>query len=440
MNVALLVIKYLKRELYASIKLAEELEFKNVDELKLIQERKFLKLISHANENVPFYKGKFFKIKNIGDIEKIDFLNKIDIRENIENLKATNIENERFISDSTSGSTGESLFYFRDRKNNYRKAITYRDDSRAGYKIGSKAINFWGADRDILKSKSLFVRIKDAFVHKKKMLSTYHLSEENLKEYIDIYNKLKPATIIAYPSPLYYIACYIEKENLKVWIPNGIITSAETLFPFQREKIEEVFKSKIFNRYGSREFGHIASECEMHNGLHIHIDRFVFEVVNERGKKCEPGELGEIVITDLDEYTFPMIRYKTGDLGVMNNEKCTCGRGLPLLKSIEGRVFDLVIGSNGNMVGGTFWTLLKHKIKGWGKFQIIQDKLNHVKVIVEDNREINDDFEVELKKIINEKLGNDMDIEITLVDKIPLTNTGKHRWIVSKISPYAKSK
>ena len=437
MNITENIISLLKKELYQNIKLAFKVQYKSREELLIIQKEKFEKLIAHAKLHVPYYREKLAKVSTLKGIERIDFLDKKGIRKNTAFLKATNIEKERFIQDYTSGSTGESLYYYRDSKNYYRRAATYRDDARAGYSIGAKAINFWGAERDILKDKSLYVRAKDNYIHKKKMLSTSYLSEEYLKEYIDIYNKYKPEAIISYPSPLYHIANFIEKNNIKIWYPKGIITSAERLFPFQREKIEQVFNSKIYNRYGSREFGHIASECKEHNGMHIHVDRFVLETINEKGEKCKPGELGEIVITDLDEYAFPMIRYKTGDLGILSDEKCSCGIGLPLLKSIEGRVFDLVLGSNGNVVGGVFWPALKHKVKGWSKFQIIQDKKNHIKAIVEKNNEMEEDFEEVLKGAIKEKLGNAMEIEIDIVDKIPLTKTGKHRWVISKMSPYA---
>ena len=148
------------------------------------------------------------------------------------------------------------------------------------------------------------------------------------------------------------------------------------MFPFQREKIENIFKAKVFNRYGCREFGNIATECEMHNGLHINSDRFIIEIVDEKGNKCENGTLGEILVTDLDNFVFPFIRYKIGDLAIMSETACTCRRNLPLLEKVEGRVFEMIQGPNGNVVAGTFWTLLRNKVEGFSKFQIIQNKID----------------------------------------------------------------
>lgn len=438
MNLTRLIIRFFKKELYLNIKLAQKIEFKNTDEVKLIQEQKFIKLINHANNNVPYYKGKFDEIKNLDDLSKINFLSKENILNNTESLKAKNINEKRIFKDSTSGSTGKSLYYFRDSLNYYRKAVGYRCDARAGYNIGSKVLYLWGADRDILNNKSLYKKLKDKFIYKEKRMSTYHMTKDDMKNYVNELNTFKPDIVIAYPTPLFYFADFLEKNNIKTRQLKGIITSAETLFPFQREKIEKVFNCKIFNRYGCREVGNIASECEVHDGLHINSDHVVVEIINSNGEQCETGELGEVVITELDEYAFPLIRYKIGDIGVLSNNLCSCGRGLPLLKTIEGRVFDLIIGENGNMVGGTFWTLLKHKINGWDKFQIIQEKKGQVHIIVENNSEIKDDFNIRLIKIVKEKLGDNMKVKVDIVDKIPLTKTGKFRWVISKISPYAK--
>ncbi len=427
------------KRLFNDIKVALKIQFESAEKIEAIKKEKFIKLVKHAEKNVPYYKGKLSNINNVNDISKIEFLTKENIRNNNNELKATNLSKKRFIPVATSGSTGESLYLYSDAESFYKKAVTVRGNGWAGQKYGEKELLFWGAERDINENKSFYKKIKHRYVLKNKILSTYHLSNDDIKNYIKIYNNYKPSVIVAYPSPLFHIANYIEENKIKVLRPKGIITSAETLFFFQREKIEKVFDSKVFNRYGCREVGHIAAECESHDGLHINTDRFVLEIVDSNGSLCKPGELGEIVITDLDNYVFPLIRYKIGDLGILSKKtNCSCGRNLPLLEKVEGRVFDLIVGINGNIVGGTFWTLLKHKIKGWGKFQIIQEKQDFLEIIIEDNIEIENDFSKKLTRIIKNKLGENMNINIKIIDKIPLTKTGKHRWITSKISPYVQ--
>lgn len=438
MNIARLSTFLFNNRLYNDIQTASKIQFESIEVIKAFQEEKFIKLINHSKKNVPYYNEKLEDIKSLSDITKIDFLTKDKINLNNKELKAKNLASKRFISNSTSGSTGESLIFFSDAKDFYRKAISIRGDAWAGLKYGNKTLLFWGAERDIEKNKNIYKRIKHRFIIRNKIISTYHMSESDLKSFIEIYDNYRPDIIISYPTPLFHLAQFVELNNINTWTPKGIVTSAETLFSFQREKIEKIFKSEIYNRYGSREFGHIAAECEKHDGLHINADRFVLEIVDSNEKVCKPGELGEIVITDLDNFVFPMIRYKIGDLGILSDNICTCGRNLPLLERVEGRIFDLIVGVNGNVVAGTFWTLLKYKIKGWKKFQLIQEEIDYIKFIVEKNDAIKDDFTDKLNQIVKEKFGNEMKIDVKFVDKIPLTKTGKHRWVISKISPFVQ--
>lgn len=438
MNLAKMATYVYNKKLFDAINLAFKRQNESVAIIKSIQEKKFGTLINHAKNNVPYYKKKLENITGLDDLSKIEFLTKDKIRNYNAEIKAKNINSNRFYTNATSGSTGESLYFYTDAEDFYRKAVIIRGDDWAGLKYGEKALYLWGAERDIDKNKSFYKKLKDNFIVKNKTLSTYHMADKDLYEYMEIYNKYKPSIIVSYPTPLFRFAQFIEQYNINIWKPKGIITSAETLFPFQREKIEKVFDTKVFNRYGCREVGHIASECEIHKGLHINSDRFILEIINQNGEKCEPGELGEIVITDLNNFVFPFIRYKIGDLGVLSDRICKCGRNLPLLEKVEGRIFDLIVGTNGNAVGGTFWTLLKYDLKGWGKFQIVQEKLNYIEIFLENNDEIESSLKQKLTRIVKEKLGDEMIIKINIVDNIPQTQTGKHRWIISKISPYVK--
>ena len=196
---------------------------------------------------------------------------------------------ERFVKDATSGSTGESLYFYTDSDNLYRRAVAIRADSWAGLKYGDKALYLWGAERDIDQTKSLYKKIKHRFIIKNKMLSTYYMSDNDLLNYLSIYERYRPRVVVSYPTPLFRLAKYISDNNTHlIHTPKGIITSAETLFDFQRELIERVFSCKIFNRYGCREVGHIASECEKHHGLHLNSDRFILEVVNVMVNDANP--------------------------------------------------------------------------------------------------------------------------------------------------------
>jgi phenylacetate-CoA ligase len=226
-------------------------------------------------------------------------------------------------------------------------------------------------------------------------------------------------------------------NDLKVHSPKGIVTSAETLYPHQRETIESVFGCRIFNRYGCREAGNIAQECEEHNGLHIFSEHVVVEVVDEKGDPAPPGEPGEIVVTKLDNYVFPFIRYRIGDIGVLSERRCPCGRNLPMLESVEGRVFDIIVGTNGNHLSGTFWTiLLREYVSGISKFQVIQEEYGKILLKLEAGSGFSEKEKEKLISKIRERCGEDMNVEIETVEEIEQTESGKHRFVISKVSPY----
>lgn len=438
MNLISIITYLYNRKLAEAIKTSELNQYLPLEDIHNIQKIKFQKLINHAITNVPYYRKTLKNVNDISEINKIKFLTKDIIKDNFHELKALNLEGKRFIENSTSGSTGEKTMFYSDLYNMNLRASVIRGDKRAGLERTGKSLYLWGAERDINNNRTIYKKIKDHFIYKNKILSSYHLSNNDLENYIEVFNDYKPNLLVSYPSPLYHFAKYIETSDKKIHQVDGIVTSAETLFPFQRDRIESVFNAKIFNRYGSREFGHIASECNQHDGLHINSDRLILEVINQNGKPCQPGELGEIVITDLDNYVFPFIRYKIGDLGVLSNKKCSCGINFPLLERIEGRIFDIVKGPNGNIVAGTFWTLLRNKVKGFDKFQVLQNELNYIRISVERNILFDKKNQLFLVQLIKDKLGKEMKVELKIVDKITTTTSGKHRWIISKISPYAK--
>ena len=115
------------------------------------------------------------------------------------------------------------------------------------------------------------------------------------------------------------------------------------LYDFQRRNIEKSFKTPVFNRYGCREVGHIASECPAHKGMHYDADRLIIEIVDDEGNTCPPNTVGNIVITDLNNYVFPLIRYKIGDMGSLSDDtNCECGCTFPKIRKIEGRSFDII--------------------------------------------------------------------------------------------------
>jgi len=150
-------------------------------------------------------------------------------------------------------------------------------------------------------------------------------------------------------------------------------------------------------------------------------------------KPVSEGEVGGVVVTDLDNYGFPFIRYKIGDLASLSSTSCPCGRNLPALKSIEGRSFDIIQGVNGNRLGGTFWTLLMRRTKAVENFQIIQKRIDTLEIRIVKSVDYSLHAIEDMLNTVHEKLGNDMHIDVTYVPYISTTKNGKRKFVVSEL-------
>jgi phenylacetate-CoA ligase len=409
------------------------------NDLLTLQEEKFFKLISHCRQNVPYYRNLkcFEKIQSISDICEIPYLTKNIINRDREAFCAENIPFRRFKLMGTSGSTGEKLTFYSDKKNHLAWACTIRGDMWAGYQLGDKQLLLWNIDENPSVINRLGNWLKNWLIHHRTIISAKELSDIQLKGHLSKFNKVKPDFVIGYPGSLAIFASFIEKHGYKVHKPKGIISASDTLFEHQRKKIESVFNCKVLNRYGSTEVFHIAGECEHQNGLHISTDHIILEVVNDKGEICKPGEMGEIIVTDLTNYAFPFIRYKTGDLGRVSDKNCVCGRQLPILENIYGRVTSITVGLNGVKTSGIFWIeLLQGKIEGIKKFEIIQKSIDSIDIKIVPETIYKKSDNIKITNLVKDKFGQGTNVNIIFEKQLSLSVGGKHQFIYSNVSPY----
>jgi phenylacetate-CoA ligase len=214
------------------------------------------------------------------------------------------------------------------------------------------------------------------------------------------------------------------------------MSSAQTLPPGSRELIAKSFGCPVFDKYGSREFSGVAYESEAHDGHLVVAEGYIVEIL-VNGKPANPGEVGEIVITDLNNFCMPFIRYRIGDLAeaVDNSRASRCGRGLPRIGEIQGRVQSIIQGTDGRFVPGSFFPhALKdfdHAIK---RFQVVQDEPNAIKLRIVKAARYSDDTMEEIKTLIRQYLGEDLRIDTIFEDQIEMVRTGKHLASVSKLA------
>jgi phenylacetate-CoA ligase len=217
--------------------------------------------------------------------------------------------------------------------------------------------------------------------------------------------------------------------------PKGIISSAQSLPDASRRSIEEAFGCRVFDKYGSREFSGIAYECDAHEGHHVVGEGYIVEVVKD-GQPAAPGEIGEVVITDLNNLCLPFIRYRIGDLAEAMDPGalCPCGRGLPRIGKIEGRVQSIIIGSKGQYVPGTFFAhVLKDYDHAIRQFQIVQEQRGSIVFKVVRGKRYSDTILAEVLATLHRFLGEDLTIQVELVENIDMVRTGKRLATVSRL-------
>jgi len=407
------------------------------EEILDIQRKRLRSLIKHAYENVPYYHALFKErdlrpedIKTVEDLNKLPTLTKNDIRNNSSDIIAKNFLRSQMISYSTGGTTGEPLqFCVTKEYENAAYAAELRAYGWAGYKLGDKYALLWGSPRDIRELEKLRSKIENFFA-RCVILDAFEMSKESMRTFAYRLKEFKPKIIRGYTSPVYLFAKYLLLEGIDSIRPNAVITAAETLFDHERQTIQEAFNCEVYDFYGAREAATLSSECSEHSGYHINAENYVLEFLKE-GEYAAPGETGIILVTNLRNYVMPFIRYEIGDLGKPSDEACPCGRGLPLMKSIEGRTIDFLVASDGRLIFGG--PILIFKDLPVNQFQVVQETREKVIIKIVIGRTYSEEVTGYVLNEMHKYLGKKMRIDIEIVDSIPPTKSGKRRHVISKV-------
>ena len=268
-------------------------------------------------------------------------------------------------------------------------------------------------------------------------LDAREMSVESLLLFVRKLEKFQPAFIRGYPSAIYLLARFIEREGKPRPRLKAIITTSEQLYDYQRDLFSKVFQCETYSHYASWEVHAIATECPEHSGYHIAAENVLVEIADDEGRPIPVGEEGRALITNLHNYAMPFIRYDMGDLGMSSDKACPCGRGLPLLAVLNGRKCDVILTRSGKSIPGM--AIPKEFLAPFGieQYQIVQETYERVVVKLVLGREYPAEHLDKLtREIISQYrpiFGEDVDITIELVDQIPLTREGKRRVVISNL-------
>jgi len=415
----------------------------SLNKIKKLQELKLRKLIHHSYHHVAYYRELFDKlgikpsdVQRIEDLQKLPLLDKKKIRQNLYfDLMSNNHDKKKILKITTSGSTGEPFICYADRYQlEKRWAATQRSMEWTGYRFGDKQTRFWHQTIGMNWNQIVKERI-DAWFNRRLFVPVFEMSDESIKHYLKKVQRFKPVLIDGYAEAFNFLAHYIKNHKLKGFHPKAILSSAQVLPDQSRQIIEKEFNCGVFDKYGSREFSGIAYECEAHDGHHVVAESYIVEILKD-GQPAKHGEMGEVVITDLDNYCMPFIRYRIGDLAeaMDNNIPCSCGRGLPRIGKIGGRVQSIIFGANNNYIPSS---LFGHFLKDYdyiiNQYQVVQEELGRIILKIVKATSFDENSFKELLVKLRHFLGEDMIIDVKFVDNIPMVRTGKQMGTVSKI-------
>ncbi len=414
--------------------LLKKYEFGSKSAIKSVQERALKKILKHAHASVPYYtkvleEAEVVKNNNIflRNFSRIPVLTKDILKLNFEELKSRDIHKRKAFLNSSGGSSGEPIVFFHDKSfQDWMVAIKFYYCSVAGKDIGEKELRLWGSERDLMEGKeNLSIRLRNRLYNRKE-LNAFRMSKSNMEVFVREINTYKPKLIEAYVQPIYELAVFLKRRGLEVHSPAGIITSAGTLYPEMEMLIEEVFKCKVFNRYGSREVGDVAMTCECKEGLHLVPLVHYIEVQNSK-----------VLITNLKNFSMPLIRYEIGDIASMSDRKCACGRSFSMLKKVEGREMSVFRNRRGKIIPAEFFIHLIGVVYNRGfisKFQVIQENYDLIKIkIVLIDKKAFDENKAMIVGSIKKIMGNDCIIEFEFVNDIPHLDSGKYLYTISRL-------
>jgi phenylacetate-CoA ligase len=402
------------------------------------RDRRLRAFLCRIGSKVPHYRSLFeargfdpAAVASAADLQALPLLSKADIR----------VDPQRFVAQphgpltryNTGGSSGEPLIFCMGRgRKSHDVAAKWRATRWWGVDVGDPELVVWGSPIE-LGAQDRMRRLRDA-VLRSWLLPAFEMSPGNIEQFIRVIRRRRPAMLFGYPSSLTLIAGHAQRLGIPLHdlgIRVAFVTS-ERLYDDQRATIQRVLGCPVANGYGARDAGFIAHECPS-GSLHISAEDIVVETVRGDGMPTAAGEPGEIVVTHLGTEDFPFVRYRTGDVGILAHEPCACGRGLPVLKEVQGRSTDFVVAKDGTVMHGLALIYTLRDLPGVQRFRIEQMSLDETRV-----RVVADEFftmaaEQRIMRDFRARLGDAVSVVVERVDALESEASGKFRYVVSHV-------
>ena len=431
--------RLLKRPTFDYLAELEQSQWLSREGMEQLQEKKLAELLQSAYQHCPWHRERLMAAGidpvrgvSLADLRRLPTMDKQDAVTYGEQMVWRGVPGGIFRY-NTGGSSGQPLIFYYGRR---RQASDAAGRMRArrwwGVEPGDPEVYLWGAPVELDKTdriKALRDRLLNQLV-----LNAFDMSPAHMEDYARAIQSFQPCCIYGYASSVALLAAHVLERNIRLRLPRlkVVCTTGEPLFDHQRQLIGEAFGAPVANEFGSRDIGFTAHETPQ-GQLLLMSESIILEVLDEQGQPVAPGETGEAVMTALESFAQPFIRYRTGDVVRLSDEPCRDGRGLHVIEEVVGRTTDFVVRADGTIMHALAVIYVLRAVPGVGEFKIVQHSVQDLEVQVVPNARWEEGARAAIESGLQQRLGKDVRIAIRLVEAIPPEASGKHRYVVSHV-------
>ncbi len=426
----------------------------DAEALAAIQNAKLRRLLALADEHCPFYRERF---RSAGidprdpkltkqALAALPLLTRAEVREHLDELTWRDCPGGPARLYNTGGSSGEPLQFYFDR---CRQAADWASRWRTrrwwNLRPGDLEFMVWAGPPASTANDHL-KKIRDGLLNQF-VLDAFNMTDQTMAAYADRIRRHRPRMLYGYASSLGLLARYMLQHQGSLdphQAPRAVFVTGETLSPTDAHDIEATFKAPVVIEYGSRDCGLIACGCPA-GRLHVNDENMLIEVLDSDGQPAKPGQAGEIVVTSLEAFATPFIRYRVGDIGVLPTPRtqdtqqtidgrCSCGRATMQLAEVRGRVTDQIVCRQGDEVRRMHALSLIYVLREVPcvqQFRITQPSLHELDVEVVADARFTPAIERSITAGLRSRLGPEVNVHIQRRERIAPVASGKHACVVS---------
>jgi phenylacetate-CoA ligase len=395
-------------------------------------------MLRFAFAHSSFYRSRFLSngvrpedIRNPEDLQALPRVSKRDLQEHWGDILVAAPDGAGHVQKVTSGSTGTPLRVSVDRiAMAHKRALTVRHNAWAEYRVGDAVGLIWG---DVERPRSLRGRLRRLLLDRYEVLDSQRMDARTMESFAQALKRRRIRCVVGQAQPLHIFAEFVLHEGIDDLPVRTVIPTGMMLHAKQRQFMEQALSWEVFDRYGAEETSVIASECEAHAGLHTCAEGLWLEVVTG-DRMSQPGEEGELLVTDLVNTAMPLIRYEIGDMVVPGDGNCPCGRSLPGFRRISGRTADCIVSPNGFVVSGIAISDHVASIPGIRQMQILQDRIDHLLFRIARGPAWDEDSLRLLGELVRRVFGGCMRFDCEFVQRIGPEANGKYRFSMSTVT------